>query len=81
MRTCSAPNAGYRDGHLADNKRKFEADLRRVFNEVKDGDYAGVVFPRAGLGTGVAALEQHAPLTFAALVGAVEELKERLTSL
>lgn len=50
----------------------IDADLQRVFDHVAKGGH--VVYPLDGIGTGLAHLEESAPLTFAHLQKRITEL-------
>ena len=45
------------------------------------GSYVGVMFPKDGLGTGLAELPRKAPRTYEYLVNYIEQMKNRIENL
>lgn len=71
--TLKAPGVFWSDETLAANCATIDADMAPLFEALRAG--RTVVFPADGVGTGLARLEQNAPLTWAHLASRVAELK------
>lgn len=71
--TLQAPGRFWSDDTLAANCATIDADMAPLFDALRQG--LTVVWPADGVGTGLARLEQHAPLTWAHLASRVAELK------
>ena len=56
IRTCYGPGRGYRDTSLKENKQKITEDITEIIQLLKTGKYDFVVYPEAGVGTGIANL-------------------------
>ncbi len=54
LRTCYGPGCGYRDGTLKNNKSKIKEDVDEIIERMRSGRYDKVIYPEAGVGTGVA---------------------------
>ena len=63
------------------NCSTIQHDLDAALALVVSQQYRCVVLPSAGLGTGVAALQLHAPRTHAYLQAAVQQLRDSLDSM
>ena len=73
-----APNSFYTDQEYDLNVKKIDVAINKI--KLLSKDYEAVVFPADGFGTGLAKLEEHAPLTFIYLINAVDDLKMWLVS-
>ena len=78
VRTCYGPGAGYRDSTYDANVAKIRSDLDAAVAKVLGGHYSVLVIPHAGVGTGVANLEQGAPRTYAFLSAQMEAVRALL---
>lgn len=72
--TLVAPALYWNDTGDERQCRVLDSDFGLVFEALKAG--RTVVFPLDGIGTGIAALEKKAPVTFAYLLSLVEEMQE-----
>jgi hypothetical protein len=61
----NSSQAFWSDGNFDCNRAKIEHDLERAINHLRNGGI--VIVPMDGLGTGLARLDEVAPLTFAYL--------------
>jgi len=58
------PDAFYKDDELEDNAKKIQSDITSMDKKVLMLKFEAIVFPTNGIGTGLAQLEQKAPLTW-----------------
>jgi DNA polymerase elongation subunit (family B) len=74
----TTPESYYTDAELDDNKKKINASIKLVINEIKKGKT--IVIPSAGIGTGLSKLREKAPKTFAFLQGTLKALERYVDS-
>lgn len=74
----TTPESYYTDAELDDNKKKINASIKLVINEIKKGKT--IVIPSAGIGTGLAKLREKAPKTFSFLQGTLKALERYVDS-
>lgn len=68
------PSAYYTDNEFDDNKQKIDLDLNYI--EMLLSEENTVVFPKDGIGTGLAKLQEKAPKTFEYLQNRLKEIFE-----
>jgi hypothetical protein len=68
------PGSFYTDNEFDENCRKLQEDLDKFDDYARDCRYHAIVFPKNGIGTGMAKLSVTAPKTWNFLV---EELRKR----
>jgi hypothetical protein len=61
---------------LKSNKSKIKEDVDEIIARMKSGKYDEVIYPEAGVGTGVAGLPGKAPLTYGFVLEEIERLKK-----
>lgn len=68
------PDAYYSDLEFEENKKKINYAVKLIIDEIKKG--VTVVIPAAGIGTGLAKLEEKAPKTFKFLQGSLKAIEK-----
>ena len=71
-----AENAFYTDVELADNKTHIMQAVERIKKALQSGKYDTLIFPKDGLGTGLAELSKRAPKTNEFLQEAIRDLQK-----
>jgi DNA polymerase elongation subunit (family B) len=66
--------AFYTDLEFDENKKKINFVIKQILDKIKDG--YSIVYPRNGLGTGLAELPQRAPKTYQFLVGSINAIEK-----
>lgn len=77
----SGKNAYYTDDDFFENVSNINKAIKKIINKCKTGNYRGIFLPEDGLGTGIAKLDEKAPLTFKYLKLALISLKEQVSVL
>ena len=60
---------------MKENKGKIREDVDEIIKRMKSGKYNEVIYPAAGVGTGVAGLVEKAPLTYGVVLEEIERLR------
>ena len=68
----------FTDDELENNKKKINADIKQILNQIKKGKT--IVFPKNGIGTGMSELDKRAPKTFAFLQASIKALEKYIAS-
>jgi hypothetical protein len=64
----------YNDNELELNKEKINNAIDIIIHRLKNEKFIGIIMPKNGLGTGLADLQNKAPLTFKYLNSAIDKL-------
>lgn len=60
-------DAYYTDREYEDNLKKICDDINKIMDAVNSNQYSTIVFPKAGIGTGLADMQKRCPETFNAM--------------
>ncbi len=68
------PDAYYNDNEFENNKKKINFAITAILNKIKEG--YSIVYPKKGVGTGLANLNVRAPKTYQFLVASINALEK-----
>lgn len=68
----------YYDLEYEDNIKKINDAFDKLDEIIKSGKYVGIVFPEDGIGTGLAKLNENAPMTLKYIEEKIIKLKEKI---
>lgn len=74
----SNPESYFNDKDFDNLKKHIDADVNQIIEKIKQGKT--IVFPKMGIGTGLAQLDMRAPKTFKYLVGLLRALREYINT-
>ena len=78
-KSSSAKNAYYNDEEFFLNVNNINKNIKKILNKCKTSRFKGIFLPKDGLGTGLAKLDEKAPLTYKYLKLAITALKKQVS--